>query len=62
MRILMVCIVVTALANAANDVTTAYSYEGHERAERILGEEYGERCTEFGTFSECVTAFQDGDE
>ena len=62
MRILMVCIVVTALANAANDVTTAYSYEGHTRAERILGMEYGERCTEFGTFEECIDAFRDGAE
>ncbi|NJM54521.1 MAG: hypothetical protein HC841_00115 [Verrucomicrobiae bacterium] len=63
MRILMVFAVATTLASAASDVATAYStgtvYE-HQRAERVLGEEYGERCVEYATFEECIQAFEEG--
>lgn len=60
MRILLVFAVVTALANAASTVATVYSDDGHMRAERVLGEEYGERCVEYATFEECIKAFGEG--
>lgn len=63
MRSLMVFAVVSALANAASTVATAYStgtVREHQRAERILGEEYGERCVEYATFDECIQAFERG--
>jgi hypothetical protein len=59
----MVFAVVSVLANAASSVATAYStgtVQEHQRAERFLGEEYGERCVEYVTFDECIKAFKEG--
>jgi hypothetical protein len=89
MRILMVCSVVVALANAASGITTAYSGDWNETkligrvavercldehenggveywhcaAQAALGDEYGERCSEYADLDECLMAFSgDGGE